>query len=270
MLLSALTGESRISGLPSWVPDWSNNETITAIALWDEELSAHDSRAVFDILSDHRNLRLRGKIIDTVKTPATAFPETRQLRDGHTTLSARQTEIQALKSWFKMLNEGGDDKTALKFFSKLPRNAWARTQDSIYLDHGIVPKYWMKLIQSTRRDGIYKDTIRLLPTIPDHVQKGNGTYKDLRTKITRFHEIVRTLLDSKTLFRTQGGKFGVGCRALREGDKIALFSGCNLPMVIRETVNDWRIVCPAYVEHAMRNCKAWNSPDYPLRDFVFE
>jgi hypothetical protein len=63
MLLSSLTGESFVTGLPSWVPDWSNKDVINEAALWSEARATNLSSPIFEISQDQSLLTLRGKTL---------------------------------------------------------------------------------------------------------------------------------------------------------------------------------------------------------------
>jgi hypothetical protein len=266
MILSVLTGESLIHGLPSWVPDWSDNNPITEIASWSDSSATGHNRPKFRISPNLMNITLRGKIIGNVESKSElAYPDPCHL--AYCDAGARQLELKALQEW---LNKFGDDRKMIKFFREFPRNAWIGTQDPAYLDHGVIPKQWVSSIQSIKGSTIHGYLSDHISSIPDQVQINKVTYKNIRTNIIRFHDLMRTLLDRKRMFCTEDGKLGLGCRALQEGDQIALFSGCRLPMVIRKTGLHWRIICPAYVQGVMDNRKAWRSSEFPLEDFVFE
>jgi hypothetical protein len=266
MILPALTGESLIHGLPSWVLDWSHNNAITEVASWSESSSTGHSRSKFRISPNLMHITLRGKIIDSVRFKSELpYPDPRHLEECEP--GARQLELKAIQEW---LNKFGNDRKMIKFLREFPRNAWIGTRDAAYLDLGFVPKHWVSSIQNIKGSTIYGYLDDHISSIPDQVKINKVTYKNIRTSVTRFHEIMRTLLDRKTMFCTRCGKLGIGCRALQEGDKIALFSGCNLPMVIRKTKLHWRIICPAYVQGVMHNRKAWSSSEFSLAEFVFE
>jgi hypothetical protein len=267
MMLSALTGESCIRGLPSWVPDWSDNKSISEIASWYDSSSTGHSRFEFKTSPDLLEITLCGKIIDKVSVAALAFPSSRHLLGEDIIVCAREREVKSLREWFSKF---GNDKKMLELFCKFPRNAWIGTQDPVYLDSGVVPRYWITLIMDVTRDTLEDPYSKRISHIADEIQFNKTTYRNIRTSITRFHEIIRTFLDRKTMFRTQRGKLGIGCRALQKGDQIALFSGCNLPMVIRKKKLHWRIICPAYIQGVMHSRKAWRSSEFPLEDFVIK
>jgi hypothetical protein len=218
-LLSALTGESDVKGLPSWVPDWSNEHAISEIAMWDEEHATGNSRAVFEISKDKKLLTLHGKIIDTIEESSLMYPYRQsliKLPGQQVTYASRKQEVRILQQWFDTF--GGD----VQFFTELMRNAWAKTKDPSYLESSGLVNYWVKGIKSLSSDETADNDL------PKHIHQ---LIKDehlfdinhVKKNIPPFHAIVNKLFDRKRMFKTKIGNLGVGCRSLEVGDRIALF-----------------------------------------------
>lgn len=55
----------------------------------------------------------------------------------------------------------------------------------------------------------------------------------------------------RRMFRTGTGRLGLGPAACREGDRVALFRGGNMPLVLRADGGSWRLVGAAYVHGIM-------------------
>jgi hypothetical protein len=86
MLLSFLTGESTVPGLPLWVLDWSTKDFITEVASWRQECATGLCPAEFDISVDHRLITLRGTIIEDIEDVSPEYPQyslLRSLADEH-------------------------------------------------------------------------------------------------------------------------------------------------------------------------------------------
>ncbi|KAH5157759.1 hypothetical protein HBH69_075160 [Parastagonospora nodorum] len=264
MLLSSLTGTSMTTSLPSWVPDWSNNNFITEIASWDTASAAGKTPAWYTISDDCKSLTLKGTIIDEITFSSHAYPAVRDLEhaaDQDVRHSARRKEVAVLKTWFAAFEEiHGVNMDA--FFSKLAKEAWNQTRQRGDVGTDVLAHWWIKVIKCVGLDA------SAVKTIPNHMLKillGSGldwpTKNGIRSAMVPFHKMMRELLDRKKMFKSPQGRLGMGCQSLRSGDKIALFSGCNLPMVISEAKDGdaWRFICPAYFEGAMHNSKAWSS-----------
>jgi hypothetical protein len=65
------------------------------------------------------------------------------------------------------------------------------------------------------------------------------------------HEDIYTRFADKTMFVTQGGHMGFAENTIRQGDKAVVFSGLDVPMVIRESHEDYRLVSPAFIHNGM-------------------
>lgn len=275
MLLSSLTGESKIAGLPSWVPDWSEEDIINELAVWSEHLATGTSRPLFTFSIGHVLLKLRGIIIDTVANISMSYPNPTSLGGGENpnpNYAARKLEIAVLKQCFEMFG----NKTA-GFFSKFARNAWLRRHESVDdISRKGVPYFWIAAIKAIGPADIADKVLseiasRKLDSFADLKKTETGaTIRKMKAQLLNFHNIIRPLLDRKIMFTTRNRRLGIGYRSLRSGDDIALFSGCNLPMIIRRAGANWRIVCPAYFENAQQDWETWNQLGFPLQDFTFE
>jgi hypothetical protein len=267
MLLSSLTGESFVTGLPSWVPDWSNKDVINEAALWSEARATNLSSPIFEISQDQSLLTLRGKIINTIDKVSVDYPEhslLRSLAGEQATGPARKREVDVLYQWFKTFGTGTN---VANFFSRVARNAWTRTHDAAGIDPLV--EFWIQAFMSQELSSAEHD-------LPKFMSRKNGWSelhkrpgKSVQKNIVQFHTTVRKILDRKIMFRSQNGELGIGCRSLQQGDSIALFAGCNLPMIIRRDAQHWRFVSPTYLHKAMRDCPAWLSPKSPLENFTF-
>jgi hypothetical protein len=273
MLLSSLTGESSTTGLPSWVPDWSDNRFITAIACWDEKYAIKTKPPDYLINDSNKCLEVDGFIIDTITYSSQDYPAFHSLRheaDRDTRYAARRREVAVLKTWFAAF-EDANAKNVPVFFSSLVEEAWDQERQQSSLPSEVLAMPWIKAIKLI---GLTASALHDLPKRITEVLKetnhNSRTKSVIESAMIPFHSTMRTLLDRKRMFKSRGGKLGMGCRALRMGDKIALVSGCNLPMIIRLAQNksDWHIVCPAFLENEMRGGSQSRS-ELRLKKFTF-
>lgn len=58
-------------------------------------------------------------------------------------------------------------------------------------------------------------------------------------------------LSGRCFFTTANGMVGLGPANLQPGDMVAIIFGCSLPLVLRETYQQFRLVGPAYVHGIM-------------------
>jgi hypothetical protein len=152
LLLSSLTGECSVTGLLSWVPDWSNKDAISEIESWNEEHSKALSPTCIEISRDITLLTLHGTIIDTIDYVPLNYPQSDLLLDiegKHVSSPALRTEIKVLKQWTSTFSEIDDGSDVAKFFSELAVNAWIRTHDIACLMDGIVAQQWVRAFNLT-------------------------------------------------------------------------------------------------------------------------
>lgn len=271
-LLASVTGESQIPGLPFWVPDWSNCDFITEIASWNAAWVTRTNPPRYVMSESSEHLGLEGIIIDRIRYASDTYPAFHDLGNSADEIIrniARCKEVAVLKTWFTTFQElpGVDIVT---FFSGLVQEAWSRERHPANLESEILTPYWIDAVKCV---GLQASAVR---TIPNHIYTVlRGSNLDLPTKfkireaILPFHQTMRRLLDRKRIFKTRHGQLGMGCRALQNGDRIALFIGCNLPMVIKRAQYDhqWNIVSPVYLENAVHNGSTWTS-EGRLKTFV--
>jgi hypothetical protein len=274
MLLSSLTGESIVPGLPSWVPDWSIKDFITEVALWNEERATGSSLPEFSISMDHHSLTLRGTIIATVEDVSSEYPQYSHLQglvDKYPRPVTEERECRVLECWFRTFGNGAD---MVKFMSAFAYKAWKKALNYSamdYIEYSTLVACWTQAFRSGFvRQSAEIDLRRIaLRKARNKTMIFKGSLGDLEKDLVPFHMVVRKILDRKVMIRTRKGKLGVGCRSLQKGDRIALFAGCNLPMIIRGADQNWRFVSPAYLEGAMVQGPDWWSKQSPLQSFIF-
>jgi hypothetical protein len=267
MLLSALTGDSDADGLPSWVPDWSNNDIVNKVASWTRENAVGSSIPSILIFDNYQRLTIRGMILDTIDKVGSAYPAfylLRPLGEERRHRTALQQEIQVLKSWFEMLSDRSS-KRLVTFFTDFARSAFDEENVSVALNYDNLTEYWVTAIKLMSSYAYAEDR---LPKSHHNTDLGFTAQRHVKANIVRFHTTLRKRLDRKRIFRTQGLILGVGFKAIQTGDKVALLEGCNLPMIVRESGSEWRMICPAYLKGAMQNCPAWASSTQ-RQDFTF-
>jgi hypothetical protein len=253
LLLSSLTGESSVTGLPSWVPDWSNKDAISEIDSWNEERCKALSPASIEISWDITLLTLHGTVIDTIDCVSLNYPQSDLLLDiegEHVSSPALRMEIEVLKQWISTFSEVESGSDVAKFFSELTLDAWTRTHDIACLMDGIVARQWVQAFKSDQvrknaRWDLWKFSCSWATWF--RFEGNKKQLEKVRDNIVSFHLTVRKSLDRKSMFRSQKGKLGIGCRSLQKGDSIALFAGCGLLMIIRQDGPYWRFISPVYL-----------------------
>jgi hypothetical protein len=110
------------------------------------------------------------------------------------------------------------------------------------------------------------------PEPSDAVQQSFGTFADFiitfRAAAEHSRDKVIALLEDRAsaryvrglrwaavhrrLFATGDGRFGLGPRAAREGDRLVILSASRMPIILRKSGSEWRVVGPCYVHGIMR------------------
>ncbi|KAJ4295016.1 hypothetical protein N0V90_007024 [Kalmusia sp. IMI 367209] len=214
-ILSSITGENSLKGLPSWVPDWSNSLPITEIARWDDhDMTKHVWPGyLFHISDDAKALTLRGREVDTIKMVSLAFPH-RFLEAGSNKMFHKSREIDALQKWLNTFENNTLETSMVRFFSSLTEEAWERTKSHPNMNSNTLSKYWIKGVKRTKT-GKYLDWIILDSLRREAVEcarKDFAAWRDIQRDIIRFHELVRTLLDRKIMFTTASGHIVIELR----------------------------------------------------------
>lgn len=257
-------GDSKLTALPSWVPDWSIGDFggslrmpgSTGEALWDFEATPKDGEKVLEISEDGMAIGLSGHVLDTVI-------EVGEIHSHHTEgdlsmfgrLARIPKEQAVLNRWEKI----GKSRSGNEYF--------ATGED-------LLDVYWQILIagqttdgHATIRDEFHRwDGVRslfrpgwqqlrawgsLISKLP-RLYSNMSTAGDEVAKIMRFRERM-TAATNRRFFRTEAGYLGIGPQLLRKGDKIVLVKGGMVPLVLRLPVAQarWELIGDAYVHGVM-------------------
>ena len=269
-MLSAITGQNRLEGLPSWVPDWSNSLPITEIASWKDHDIARASwpEELFHISDDVEALALQGREIETIEVTSIAFPHRFHVRDS-AKKTHQQREINVIQHWLKDFGPNKRQISMAKFFSGLTEGPWKRTQPQSDLDADTLSKYWVKGIKRIGPKHRWGVEERLRDEAVECAKHDFAARKGIHRSIIRFHKLVQTLLDRKVMFMTSDGRLGITSQAIQKRDSIVFLQGVNLPMVLRQHgFTKWHLVAPAYIYGAMEDFSASAPVLNPLRGFV--
>lgn len=266
-ILFAITGESRIEGIPSWVPDWSCNRAISQIASCQDYHTERGRTVAFEISENADILRLWGVEVDKIYNISPAFPDRFSI-SRTTGYREEKKEIKILQCWLKVFEEQALPITLEDFVAGLSAKPWAHMTWQYEISTKRLAKYWLEAISKSSLSEwtYYKNT-----EIPNRVRSAAVRYayrdgfisgkqgrseKQVGRQIVRFHELMRTLLDRKVVFMTDGWHIGIASQALRVGDSVVFFMGLDVPMIVRRTASSWRLVAPAYIHGAMEDWRA--------------
>lgn len=155
---------------------------------------------------------------------------------------AEENERKA-QSWFQTLCSTSDDEKADTPSSKPPDATWMRNRR--YLPQ-ISPQ--SPIMEELGKTAEYQTLQRIA---------GNRTFDAFHSRIDRIRY--------KTIFKTTSGRIGLAPWSIKNGDKIALFSGFRLPVVIRRVGSSYKLIAQAYVEGMMHG-EGWPQHEAELSE----
>ena len=237
-------------GLPSWVPDWRvyGNTFVYrrprpppepgACAILFTASGSTSTDPVFS--EDGRKVRLLGHVLDTIVDVGDIRPRARTARDG----------VAHFVGW--------RNKIARCSHEKYYEPTGEFMIDVFY--HTITMANLSKFLNDALAE--YKAFDRNLLILADQLEV---PYYVSRVKIAGQWEAVPPWMSveestvtsasrpsvNRRMVRTERGYLGLVHVQAKVGDKIALFRGGLLPLVIREQGEDWRVVGDGYVHGAM-------------------
>src|SRR5262245_18054840 len=94
-----------------------------------------------------------------------------------------------------------------------------------------------------------------------------GTFDDACRRAENFHAAMMLRHERQTIFLTTTGHMGISNHMVQEDDVVALFAGCEFPMVIRRFQADgehYRLISSSYVNGIMQG-EAWPG-DVPFKE----
>ncbi|OCK86903.1 HET-domain-containing protein [Cenococcum geophilum 1.58] len=289
----------RQDDLPSWVPDfsengWANTDSRYAVTRGRFAASDRDSIALWDFSDDRKALILKGKIVDTVifkADPLLINNGNRATSDQprpRMDLATLEPSYLVMESWVDMsqwadYSGGIDSGEALRrtLVNDSPEanllggafETWFNTMrlGEIGLlerllesmgQGGTIPRG-----QSERED--YLQQIR--QTLPPETSIARLRGGALGEAGLRFHGLAIGFCQDKCFFYTENNRFGTAADPLPEslgtGDKIAIVSGLEQPLVLKPVEGGYRLVTHCYV-HGIMNGELWPDDFEDLEDIV--
>lgn len=108
----------------------------------------------------------------------------------------------------------------------------------------------LSLLPSFLRENWNEDTMLLTPEF--------AVFEDIAKDetVAEIHAMLHNSLRYQTLFRTREGRLGMVCQGVGVGDRVLLVGGVSTPFIVREGVDGYTIVGPAFVRGVMEG-EAW-------------
>ncbi|KAF2268165.1 hypothetical protein CC78DRAFT_15294 [Lojkania enalia] len=274
-----------MTGLPSWVPDWSNIRSVNPIVTIGPGASKWLNSIIHELTETV--LTVSGIIMDTIRAVARPFPSEPYFDEA---ILAGISLVKGFQGWAVVARQiSGQYQTGETieeaFFRTMTHN-WIDRSGRKYpfapLPHWRGPGHWMDIITANLPDsGIDINQLRA-DLIRTYQIKGSalitmGMMMNVGENIVDWPDeiVILVTLQSrglltprnedaitrnkahKTLFVTDRDYLGLGPSWMQAGDRVALLSGGKVPFVVREErYCKYRLIGPAYI-HGMMSGECW-------------
>ena len=225
-------GRKTLTGLPSWVPDFSTIGNIRTVQSQARRMplaatrgSPVDMRALAE--SKSGQLALKCHFLATVSKVTRKWP--REQASNH--------ELIHIPDWLHL-------SSSLQSPSTIDLTI-ATLQDLLTLgDMEYLDDKW-----SSCKQGLHND----LATVVSLRETDGGARSNA---IQRIHHTVSYWIAGRALFTTRSGRIGVCTGSLKRDDVVALVAGCSSPLILRAQGDNFSLIGHAYVRGIMKG-EAW-------------
>ncbi|RYN21402.1 hypothetical protein AA0119_g9384 [Alternaria tenuissima] len=278
-LLYQAPSDRRREGLASWVPDWGelgfHPSDMRYAALGGRFTASGPGTSLWGFSEDHKELILQGKIVDTVVQKFEALPDTRSLIFRRENTPAEMSRLNhaastSMKSWVEVSRRtdyptGELSKEALQrtlVYDQPESNAEA-VRDNAFNDwYNKMCSEDMDQVARRSRDIAFSRT-QATDSDTDLIERLFGT--------NRFHLFAHMFSSKKCFFSTAKNYFGTAPDPLpvsmMEGDKIAIISGLEMPLLLRPVGDKYRLITHVYV-HGIMYGEMWSAIESCLDDII--
>ncbi|KAH7321322.1 heterokaryon incompatibility protein-domain-containing protein [Stachybotrys elegans] len=284
-ILSFATRGEEYESLPSWVPDWTFQDRAQPLLprfLLNQSFGDHSWPAswvsatgstypVVELSKDSKRISLMGCIVDRVVAIGGVLHKTYLQEDpGH-----------AMTEHAEMLKEGNEVFQSWGALCGIPENRAYFTGETAYdvfwktMHAGTYPygdeqktktafEKWyrpfkdMQDIEACAEEGAKvwnDDDVGVIHATASTVKWiGKLTYKGMRMGFGMWRAPNQTRMAAvhRLMLRTERGYVGLASANVEEGDYVALFQGCKLPLILREATEDsWNLISDAYIHGIM-------------------
>lgn len=276
-------------GLPSWVPDWRQSWDSRGEAAWislkNRRLTNYynatqKSKRTVDVVGGGRILKIRGTIFDRVVSSIDIFSDTNDKGAQHNPVLSAQKSAYGYKTynaiWRTLVmdtrsgleTEPDGTPAAGKHFSAL----WSEEGLSSFDSRGT--EFYQKAFRRLQHVTVFDKSIgnwaeagsSLVDQLPVTETKTTST-KSQRNLERLIQALKLPDLFERRIIITKKGYIGLGHAKCQVGDKICLFGGCSVPVLLREFVGNYIMVGEAYV-HGIMDGGSWDESSDQQTDFL--
>jgi hypothetical protein len=277
----------RSSRLPSWVPDWSD-ENWRSSDLRKYVLEKGTEGPSWSFSQDYQRLIVSGKLVDSIHTHGTILePEDRDFnsdfikfgigkKDFKDVLKGIQHGVEILKRWVYISSLYSTYPTGEPvdgaFRNTLLDGGFVGTQDRHPSDDSFTA--WSNFMRTDEAD--------VLKSLLTNSQTGDSQFAEksrladnervtkretlstewqsflalTTTSASEYHFAVLRQARGKCFFSTSNGYFGLAIGKVQPGDQIAFVAGLEVPLILRETNSGHLLVTYSYI-HGMMTGDHW-------------
>ncbi|CAN9427818.1 unnamed protein product [Alternaria alternata] len=234
-----------------------------------------DYRLDWRFSQDHKELILRGKIVDTVVQKSEALPDTRSFSFGGENTAVELLRLNhaasiTMKSWVEVSRKtdyptGELSKEALQrtLVYDQPENNADAVRDNAFND-------WYDNMCSEDMDQMARRSRDIA------FPRTHATNSDIKLTwrlfgTNEFHSLAHVFSSKKCFFYTAKNYFGTAPDPLpvsmMEGDKIAIISGLEMPLLLRPVGDKYRLITHVYV-HGIMYGEMWSAIEHCLDEII--
>lgn len=281
---------SKVSSLPTWVPDWSTSDTCESllsksgesemqIRTADQFKASADTECSPIFSEDQSKLMLEGYVFDEIHmtslvSESGADHVPRDLGEMLAVVTADQAILAGWEYCARLWSQWRYEPTG-----ELMIDAYWQTLSGgrILVSFGYMQSAFMAWQKSTflfrlliflrlNRVGFLKPVMMFVLWVA-HIMKWPALTKMVMLEPQVAFKHVATPMAYRRMIRTEKGYIGLAPRLAKPGDWIALCKGGRLPLVVRPKDEDWELIGDAYI-HGLVNGEQFDKEDCKPMWFV--
>ncbi|RGP68689.1 hypothetical protein FSPOR_5159 [Fusarium sporotrichioides] len=246
--------------IPSWSVCWACAPAPTAQLGGVYQADARLCHALPAFSKSRGSLTTKGVILDMISSLSASNEKDADTRYPHNTASYAKTTY------------GDFEATRKAFWRTIVGDTTARGGEKAPDSYSwlLEPRLWLKGIAGVWSNGFglhsfmaRNASLKICGfTVHELVFGPSNLKSKLKSKLAEnFYNPTESQLETyswavnamawRRVFGTRDGRMGMGSCAAQVGDSIVLLSGCNTPLILRESGEDWKLIGECYVHGAM-------------------
>ncbi|EXJ57182.1 hypothetical protein A1O7_07529 [Cladophialophora yegresii CBS 114405] len=254
MVQAARMVQQSMRVLPSWVPDWSQPDKQRHRLLYRENTyhASLGKKAEVAFCKGRTSITASGVHVDSVAVVFDARYDTSKVKK-----SLQELEFVASAASSILIDDDAMRRKVLDddFWRTLVGN---RTESG----ESPAPDQWAVAFKVSKGE---------VP-VPDHFQPEKEPVERFAKFVIPLRTQLNDAMEGRRFFVTRRGLFGIGPCHMRRGDAICVLFGADLPMILRQHDDHWRLLGESYV-HRLASGEGVQlhlerQEDFPKEEFV--